>query len=201
MFKHLRVKFIKQSFNIDNMNIDILQEIIKNRFLLILLEEIEYLQKLEEIIKSVEKTKTEICYVCLSKPYTDVMEDLKSKGIDTTNFFFIDVLTSHYKEPEPVDNCIFIPAPTDLTAIRVAIKKAVEEKKRNVILFDTISTLLVYQKTSSIVKFTHHLLTEESQENVKKLFIVLKGDTVPIEDSQRLIKDLTMFADKTLELS
>ncbi|MCK4336162.1 MAG: hypothetical protein KAW40_05575 [Candidatus Aenigmarchaeota archaeon] len=181
------------------MNTDFLKEIANNNSLLIILKEIEYSQKLEEIIKSVERTK--VCYVCLSRPYADVMEDLKGRGIDVTGFFFIDVLTSHYKEPEPTENCIFVPAPTDLTAIRVAIKKAVEEKKRNIVILDTISTLLVYQETSSIVKFTHHLLTEESQENVKKLFIALKGNETPIEDSQKLIKDLTMFADKTLELS
>ncbi|MCK4532080.1 MAG: hypothetical protein KAT94_04370 [Candidatus Aenigmarchaeota archaeon] len=180
------------------MNTDFLKEIANNNSLLIILKEIEYSQKLEEIIKSVERTK--VCYVCLSRPYADVMEDLKGRGIDVTGFFFIDVLTSHYKEPEPVENCIFVPEPTDLTAIRVAIKKAVEEKKRNIVILDTISTLLVYQKTCSIVKFTHHLLTEEN-EKTKKLFIALKGDTIPMEENQRLVKDLTMFADKTLELS
>lgn len=182
------------------MTADLLQEIIKNQFLLILLGEKEYLQKLEEIIKSVRKTKTKICYVCLSKPYADVLEDLKDKGVDTSDFIFVDVLTSHYKKPEPVKNCIFVPEPADLSAIRTAIKKAVEEKECSVILFDTISTLLIYQETSSIVKFTHHLLTEEKQENVKKLFIVLKGGEIPEEENQRLVKDLMMFADKTLDL-
>ena len=123
------------------MPIDLLQEIVKNKFLLILMEENEYINKLEEIIKSVHKTNTNICYVCLSKPYTNIIEDLKGGGIDTTNFFFIDVMSSHYKEQEPVPNCTFIKEPHDLTAIRVAIKKAVDEKKCSVILFDTISTL------------------------------------------------------------
>ena len=90
-------------------------------------------------------------------------------------------------------------SPTNLAAIRAAIMKAVDEKKCSVILFDTISTLLVYQETSSIVKFTHSILTDGEQENTKKLFIVLKGDTVPGRDSRTLVKDLSMFADKTLD--
>lgn len=182
------------------MPLDLLQEIVKNKFLLILLEEKEYLSRLDEIIKSVEKTRTKICYVCLSKPYADVMEELKNKEINIADFFFIDVLTSHYRKPGPIENCIFVPTPTDLAAIRIAIKRAIEEKECIVILFDTISTLLIYQETSSIVKFTHHLLAEEKHENIKKLFIVLKGDSVPIEESQRLVGDLKMFADKTLDL-
>jgi archaellum biogenesis ATPase FlaH len=181
------------------MPMDLIQEIANNKFLLIMLEEKEYQKKLQEIIKTVEKTKTKICYVCLSKPYRDVMEDINRQKLNVSDFFFIDVLSSHYKEQEPVGNCIFVSSPTNLAAVRVAIKKAVEEKKCSVILFDTISTLLVYQETSSIVKFTHHILTDQEQENTKKLFIVLKGETVPGKENKTLVKDLSMFADKTLD--
>jgi archaellum biogenesis ATPase FlaH len=182
------------------MAFDLLREIVKNKFLLFLMEEKEYVRKLEEIIKSVGKTKTKICYVCMSKPYADVSKELEDRGIDISNFFFIDVLTSYYKEPEPAGNCVFVRNPNDFAAIRAAISRTISEKQCNVILFDTISTMLIYQETSSIVKFTHHLLSERGQENVKKLFIVLKHDTVPMEENQKLVKDLGMFADKTLDL-
>jgi hypothetical protein len=183
------------------MQTNLVQEIAKSKFLLILLEEKEYAAKLQEVIKSVEKTKTRICYVCLSKPYLDVMEDIKKQGLNPKDFFFIDVLSSHYREQEPADNCIFVSAPTNLATIRIAIKKAVEEKECSVILFDTISTLLIYQETSSIVKFTHSILADEKQEHAKKLFIVLKGGTIPSKENKTLLKDLSMFADKTLHFS
>jgi archaellum biogenesis ATPase FlaH len=181
------------------MPIDILQEIVKNKFILILMEENEYIDRLEEMIKSVHKTDTNICYVCLSKPYTNVIEDMNNQGIDTNDFFFIDVMLSHYEEQKPVPNCTFIKEPHDLTAIRVAIKKAVSEKKCSVILFDTISTLLIYQQTSSIVKFAHNLINENEKEDVKKLFIVMKNSDSSGEN-KRLVSDLGMFADKTLEM-
>jgi hypothetical protein len=183
------------------MPMNVLDEITRNRFLLILMEEDEYLQKLSDIIKSVEETKTKICYVCLSKPYIDVIEDLRGSGIDVADFFFIDVLTSHYSKPEAADNCIFVQEPTELTGIRVAIRKAIQEEKCSVILFDTISTMLIYQETHSIVKFTHSLLAEKENESIKELFIVLKGETGFSEENQKLVSDLTMFADKTLDLS
>lgn len=183
------------------MQMDLIQEIAKSKFLLILLEEKEYAARLQEIIKSVEKTKTKVCYVCLSKPYTDVMEDLRKQDLNVRDFFFIDVLSSHYMEQEPADNCIFVSAPTDLAAVRAAIMKAVDEKKCSVILFDTISTLLVYQETSSILKFTHSILADDKQEYAKKLFIVLKNGTIPGKENKTLLKDLSMFADKTLHFS
>jgi hypothetical protein len=183
------------------MQMDLIQEIAKSEFLLILLEEKDYATKLQDIIKSAENTKTRICYVCMSKPYADVMEDIRKQGLNMQDFFFIDVLSSHYGEQEPADNCIFVSAPTDLAAIRAAIRKAVEEKKCSVILIDTISTLLVYQETSSIVKFTHCILADEKQEHAKKLFIVLKGGAIPGKENKTLLKDLAMFADKTLHFS
>jgi hypothetical protein len=181
------------------MPMDIVQEIAKNKFLLILLEEKEYAKKLQDIMKSAEKTKTKICYVCLSKPYADVVEDIKGQGLNVNDFFFVDVLSSHYREQKPCDNCIFVSSPTNLAAVSDAIRKAVQEKKCSVILFDTISTLLVYQETSSIVKFTHCILTDEKQEQAKKLFIVLKDRTMQGKENKTLVKDLSMFADKTID--
>lgn len=179
---------------------DLLKEIIENRFLLVLLQEAQYLEKLKEIIKSVGKTKTKICYICLSRPYEDVVNDLKAEGIIIDDFLFIDVLTSHYKEPEDTENCVFLSSPTDLDSLMREVKRAVEEEECSVIVLDTVSTLLIYQESFSIIKFTHNLVANEKTET-KKLFIVLKGGEVPSEDNDSLVKDLEMFADKKLDMS
>ncbi len=178
-----------------------LQEIEKNEFLLILLEEKKYQQKLEDIIRSVKKSKTTICYVCLSKPYKDVIDGLKDMGINPDNFFFIDVLTSHYKEPSPTRNCVFLSSPNNLESIKAAIIMAIEDKNCSVIIFDTISTLLIYEQSFSVVRFTHNLVSEKKQENVKKLFIIIKGGNIPSNDIDSLTKDLEMFADKKVDLT
>ena len=67
------------------------------------------------------------------------------------------------------------------------------------VVFDTISTMLIYQNTSNIIKFTHEFLSEE-RENEKILYLVLKHETIPLEENEKLIKDLNMFADKTIDL-
>ena len=180
------------------MVLDLIKEITSSKFLLIMMEENEYVSRMEEIIKSVEKTKTKICYVCLSKPVSDVREELSKQGFSISDFFFIDVLTSHYHEPEPCKNCFFVRSPRDLASIRIAIKDAVNKKSCSVILFDTISTLLIYQQTSSVVSFAHSIMSDETKENVKKLFILLKQDTIPSDENERLMRDLGMFADKTI---
>ena len=178
---------------------NVIKEITKNRFLLLLMDEEEYDRKLGKIIKSLEKTKTNICYVCFSVPYQHVVERLKEKGTDIKRFFFIDVLSSHYSKPKPQKNCIFISEPKDLDKIRKAILKTVIQKNCSIIIFDTISSLLVYQESYSILKFTHNLIISKEQENTKKIFIVLKDKTLK-EEGEMLIKDLSLFADKLLKI-
>jgi predicted PP-loop superfamily ATPase len=175
---------------------NIIEEITQNKFLLILLNEQQYMKKLYEIVKMVENSKNKICYVCLSKPYKNILTDLNENKINTKFFFFIDVLSSHYAKPEPKNNCIFLDSPTNLKSVKDAITMAIEKENCNVLLFDTISTLLIYQGTFPILRFTHSLMIE----NAKKIFIVLKKDAVPEEENKKLIKDLEMFADKTLDL-
>lgn len=187
-------------FNSSIMGKSLISEDVVNKFLLLLAGEDEYVDKLKEIINVAGKKDTKICYICMSRPYKDVIEDLEKRGFDTKKFFFIDVLSSHYGKPTPKKNCIFIDEPSDLGSIREAIKKTMNIEKFSAIIFDTISTLLVYQETSSIVKFAHEILSDEKQENVKKLFIVLKGGSVPLEENERLLKDLKMFADKTINI-
>jgi archaellum biogenesis ATPase FlaH len=182
------------------MELDLFKEIVNNKFLLILMEEEDYSMRLAEIIKSVERTKTKICYVCLSKPYYEIVQDLHDMGIDDKNFFFIDVMSSHYSEPEPRNNVAFVKSPDDLEVIKDAIRQSIEKEKCSVILIDTISTLLIYQEKSSIVRFTHDLLSEREQENVKKLFIVFKEANHDV-DRKTLTDDLQMFADNKIDLT
>ena len=77
------------------MHSDFLKDITENQFVLVLLDEERYIDKLKDIMKSVEKEGSKICYICLSKPYSDVIQDFEHAGINPDDFFFIDVLSSH----------------------------------------------------------------------------------------------------------
>ena len=62
---------------------DLLQEISENKFVMVLLTENQYEDKLLEIVRKVEKKNTKICYVCLNKPYRDMIYELENRKIDT----------------------------------------------------------------------------------------------------------------------
>jgi archaellum biogenesis ATPase FlaH len=173
----------------------------ENKFILVLLRSKSYTSALQKVIRMVKKDNGKICYVCLSKPYADVIEDFKEAKLDCSNFVFIDTLSSLHYGLKPVKNCIFVSGPESLKELRKAVKEAVKKYKCEAIIFDTISTLLVYQQTHSIVKFTHELLIDESQKEANKVYIVLKEEGVYKNESTKLINDLNLFADKIVELT
>ncbi len=179
---------------------DILKDVTHDKFLLILLNEAGYEKKLLEIIEQVERNKSNICYVCISTPYTYVINALKKKGSDTSRFFFIDVLSSHYRKPKDTEKCIFVSGPNALDEIKNSITKTIKEKNCSILMFDTITSLLIYQESYSIVKFTHEIICDREEEDTKKLFIVLKDKNVIKGENLELAKDIGMFADKTIEL-
>ena len=77
-------------------SIDFSKDIEGNKFLLVLLQEDSYSNKLYNIVEKIDSMGMKICYLCLNKPYSDVVSDLKNV-VNTDKMFFIDVLTSYYK--------------------------------------------------------------------------------------------------------
>jgi KaiC/GvpD/RAD55 family RecA-like ATPase len=180
---------------------ELLSKASENKFVLVLLQSKNYMADLYKIIRLVKKNGTKICYVCFSKPYMDVIEDLKNEKVDCDNFVFIDTLSSSHYDLKPVKNCVFVHGSGNLKEIREAVKRAVNKHKCEAIIFDTISTLLIYQQTHSIVRFTHELLTDKSQKETNKVYIVLKEAGIYKGESTKLINDLNLFADKTIEIT
>jgi hypothetical protein len=158
------------------------------QIVLIVFPKAEYMSQLMEVIKTADAGSKKICYVSLNKPYSSIIINLKAN-------FFIDVLTSTVKAPEPVSSCEFVQSPGALTDISLAFSKAIGEKGCDNVLFDTISTLTIYKDIGEIIKFTQNLMTKARVSNVKSIYIALK------EDSEELVKDLTMFVDGVIELN
>ncbi|KYK27359.1 hypothetical protein AYK26_03815 [Euryarchaeota archaeon SM23-78] len=173
---------------------DLIEEVKNKQIVLVVLPKTQYTNKLIEVVKAVDVVSNKVCYVCLNKPYNSIIDNLKANNLDLDKYFFIDVLTSTVKTPEPTDNCEFVQSPSALTDISLAFTKAVQEMNCNNVLFDAISTLTIYQDIGEIIKFTQNLMTKARVSGVKSVYIALK------EDSDELVKDLTMFVDGVVEL-
>ena len=85
--------------------------------------------------------------------------------------------------------------PVNIDILQTAITRILK-KGYNTVIVDAISSLLIYQEASTIVRFTHNILTEEKK--AKKIFIMLKAYPT-IGNQQALLEDMNMFTDKRID--
>jgi len=163
--------------------------------ILLIMPNEEYTKDIIDITKQLGDQHTSMCYVSLNKLYDALMKTLKDNKININKFFFIDCITKTATTPPEVKNAIFMEAPNALTTLSLAIKEVLKVQKPDVFLFDSLSTLLIYERGTVVTKFVHSIIGNIRKTSCKALFTCLKGDT----DSQ-LVKDLGMFVDKVIDL-
>ena len=169
------------------------EEVETNQILLFVISKTNYTEMLLDVIRAVEKVSDKVCYVTLNRPYNNIVSQLKNNRIDDSKFLFVDAITSTVQTPKQVENCIFVQSPDALTDLSLAFSQALG--KCDTALFDTMSTLVIYQDIGSVLKFIHNIVTKLRIGNKKGVLIALK------EDSEELIKDLHMFVDKVVDLT
>jgi hypothetical protein len=148
----------------------------------------ETVKGLLEFSKRFEKT----CYITLNDPYETVLSRAGGQG---ASLCFIDCVTSTIKSPPQAEGVIFVSSPRALTEISIALKKAAESFKMQFVIFDSVSALLVYEKSLSAMKFVHNMILTLREGKLKTAFVILREDV-----SEELMKDLSMFVDKIVEI-
>ena len=174
--------------------IDIKKEIQENDVLVVLFGE-DYQKNLLDMIKNTEATYKKICYITLNKPYNNLIEVLKKNSIDIEKFNFVDAITSTVIKPASIKNCRFVTAPNALTELNLAIGKECISHNSDLFIFDSLSSLLIYEKGPTLIRFVHSVINELRTYNIKIIFTLLKEDYV-----STLMKDLNMFVDKIIEI-
>lgn len=151
-----------------------------------------------EIIKHlIEEENVPGVYVTLNKPY-DVIRGIFTKNkIDTRMIIFIDAVTDLTTgKIKREKNCLFIGSPENLSDISVAMDQAVRSVpgKEKFLFFDSLSTLLLYNKAVTVARFIHFLAGKMRTWKVKGIIISLEK-----ESDKELIEELTQVCDIRLD--
>jgi hypothetical protein len=169
------------------------KEIEDNQIIVLVIPNKSYLDRLILLIKTLIK-EGKILYISINKPYFTLMDSFQKHAISKDHFFFIDAITRTVKKPEPTKNVEFISGPSALTELSLNISATLKKQKFYCVLFDSLSTLLIYQNMLMVTKFAHSTISMLRTCKVKLIFTVLSGDI-----SSDLTKDLSMFADKVID--
>lgn len=143
-----------------------------------------------DLFKLLSSKKEATCIVTINKSATDMTEKLKKWNVETSKFFFIDATE---KSSEKIENCISVCSSRSLTGLALAVSKVVETKQIKYLVFDSISTLLIYNDALTTTKFLHSVMTKLRDTAVKGIYFITK------EDMKKVGSNLTLFADTVIE--
>lgn len=156
------------------------------------------LKKNIEILKFLLGNGYSGIYITINQPYKTLNDLFADRGLDIEKIFFIDSITKTIKgEPKREENCLFISSPQGLTELGIAVSEAMGSLKteKNFLFLDSLSTLLIYNSTGSIAKFSHFLMNKIRLSNVTGIFISIEK-----EMDRKLISQLSQFSDRTISL-
>lgn len=136
-------------------------------------------------------------YVTLNKPFRIMKDVFKKENIDSDMIIFIDAVTKTAGgEIKKTENCLFIGSPENLSDISIAMDQAVRAipSEEKFVFFDSLNTLLIYNKAPTVARFIHFLAGKMRTWKVKGIIVSLQK-----EKNKELIKELMQFCDVSID--
>lgn len=169
-------------------------QIENNDIMLVTTPYIQYKTKLLDVLRTSSKSR-KVCYVSLNRSYSAIREMLEDNGIDPENFYFIDCISKTVHKPKPAKNVLFADSPNALVDISLHVGEAMKDKC-SILVFNSITTLLVYHNAQTTTKFITNLIVKIKDLKKKGLFLYMKD-----QKSDDLLKTLSQSSDLILDLS
>ncbi|MEM4266835.1 MAG: hypothetical protein QW404_02150, partial [Candidatus Nanoarchaeia archaeon] len=145
----------------------------------------------------VNDKKCPVIYICIDKPCSTIKKLMEKENIDPKIVVFIDVVTLMSRVEAKESNCIYISGPENLTDVCIALSETINSLSGNkpYIIIDSLSTLLVYNKSDSVVKFAHIFTAKTKQYGAKGLVISAKKSS-----DDQFVSQVFQFFDDSIDL-
>jgi len=171
---------------------DFKQELAKKDSLVFILEGFRYVSKIVEINQEISKEFKRICYVSFTKPAKRVAQELLNSGVDISGYSFIDCISEEIGEDKRF-GATYLTSPKYLEELSSAVIGNIMQKNSQIVIFDSISGLLIYNEELNAMKFLNALTQAIGKNKRKMIFFVLEEDM-----RKSLLKDIELFADKII---
>ncbi|HNQ28530.1 MAG: hypothetical protein A4E36_00913 [Methanoregulaceae archaeon PtaB.Bin009] len=123
----------------------------------------------------------------------------EAEGIEMARVSFIDTITKYAmgKVPPGQEDCRFINSPSNLTDLGIAITEVLNtlSGEKACLLFDSISTLLIYIPSTNISKFIHFITSKLRLVDASGIFLAVEKGLDPL-----LLTQLTTYVDGTIDM-
>ena len=158
-----------------------------------------------EIVSALTEMDYTIVVVSTNVPSELQIAQYEKEGINTSNLFFIDMITAYAKgkKQKDTDQIHYIDRPGDLTKDGILITRQITERQGEKVafLFDTINTMLIYSNQLSVSRFIHFVINKLRLTDLKGFFIMVEKsiDTNLVADFE-MLADISIPRDESITL-
>lgn len=151
-----------------------------------------------DIVKTMADKGYHVIIVTTNQPSEVLKKNYEKSGIDLSRLFFIDAITGYAigTNPPAERGIRYISNPSNLTDLGIAITGAMTEfeDKHPCILFDSVSTMLIYLPSVNISKFIHYISNRLRLTETPGIFLAVGKGLDPM-----MISNLSTFMDDIIQ--
>jgi len=151
-----------------------------------------------EIIRQLIIDKQSVLVVTTNQPYTTLVKNYENCGLDISRIWFVDAITKSAlgRIPQEARNCRFVKNPANITDLGIVITDVLNKfpDQKPCILFDSISTMLIYIPSINISKFFHFITNKLKLLNSPGIFLAADKSLDPL-----LMTQIVTFVDEVID--
>jgi hypothetical protein len=174
------------------------EDLDKKKIFLILATPANIRQRNIELIKEISADGYHTIIVTINFPYNILSKLYEENGVDLKTVSFIDAVTRNsIGNAENIPGVVrFVNNPANLTDLGIAVTEVLKENagKKVCILYDSVSTMLIYLSSQNISKFIHFVTNKIRLMDISGVFLAVEKGLDPM-----LVSQLTTFVDIVID--
>lgn len=127
-------------------------------------------------------------YLTLNKPCSTLQVSFAKAGVPPEKLVFLDTITNTGEHD--TESCRYLGRMRELTDICVQMMRLAAEKKVRFVVFDSVSTLLLYNDAKSVARFSHAVAEKLRGMGLSGALIL-----VDMEEGKDMAAQLAQFCD------
>jgi hypothetical protein len=173
-------------------------DLAKNQIFLILTSPGNIRERNIEIIRELSGLGYHSVVITTNFPYSVLRKLYEQGGVDPGKVSFIDAVTRNsLGSAENIPGIVrYINNPSNLTDMGIAVTEVLKEHRTEkvCILYDSISTMLIYLPSANISKFIHFVTNKLRLMDISGVFLAVEKGLDPM-----LMTQLTTFVDTVID--
>jgi len=174
------------------------EDLEKKQLFLVLANPGDIRQKNIDLIKEISASGYHTIIVTINFPYSSLSKLYAENGVDLSTVSFIDAVTRNsIGSVENIPGVVrYVNNPANLTDLGIAVTEVLKEHdgKKVCILYDSVSTMLIYLSSPNISKFIHFVTNKLRLMDISGIFLAVEKGLDPM-----LMSQLTTFVDNVID--